>query len=231
MAETDFIKEKPRDYNAERSVLGSMLMAREAVMTASEKLSADDFYDETNRVIFAAIINVFNEHRNVDLVNVMSKLRDMGVPEEVCRLEHLSNLIRSVPSSANVSEHCDIVLEKSILRRLIGAAEGIEKDGYIGRGGLDLILEEAEKHIYDIVRYRKSADIEPIDAIMNKVLDNIEAAARNSGPVTGVATGFYEIDYLTARAKHAVLHRDYTLATGGDMCDYWIVPDKVKNPE
>ena len=198
MAETEFIKEKPRDYNAERSVLGSMLMAREAVMTASEKLTADDFYDETNRVIFTAIINVFNEHRNVDLVNVMSKLREMGVPDEVCRLEHLSNLIRSVPSSANVNEHCDLVLEKSILRRLIKASEEIETESYRGRSSLDLILEEAEKQIYGIVRYRKSADIEPIDSIMNQVLDNIEAASRNSGPVTGVATGFYEIDYLTA---------------------------------
>ncbi|MBR4725447.1 MAG: replicative DNA helicase [Lachnospiraceae bacterium] len=198
MAENDFIREKPRDYNAERSVLGSMLMAREAVMTASEKLTPDDFYDETNRVIFSAIISVFNDHKNVDLITVLNKLREMGVPEEVCRLEHLSNMIRSVPSSANVSEHCDIVAEKSVLRRLIKASEEIEKESYRDQSSLDIILEESEKRIYDIVRYRKSADIEPIDMIMNKVLDNIEAASRNAGPVTGVATGFYEIDYLTA---------------------------------
>ncbi|MCR5769019.1 MAG: replicative DNA helicase [Lachnospiraceae bacterium] len=198
MAENDFIREKPRDYNAERSVLGSMLMAREAVMTASEKLTPDDFYDETNRVIFSAIISVFNDHKNVDLITVLNKLREMGVPEEVCRLEHLSNMIRSVPSSANVSEHCDIVAEKSVLRRLIKASEEIEKESYRDQSSLDIILEESEKRIYDIVRYRKSADIESIDMIMNKVLDNIEAASRNAGPVTGVATGFYEIDYLTA---------------------------------
>ena len=175
-----------------------MLMAREAVMTASEKLTPDDFYDETNRVIFSAIISVFNDHKNVDLITVLNKLREMGVPEEVCRLEHLSNMIRSVPSSANVSEHCDIVAEKSVLRRLIKASEEIEKESYRDQSSLDIILEESEKRIYDIVRYRKSADIEPIDMIMNKVLDNIEAASRNAGPVTGVATGFYEIDYLTA---------------------------------
>ncbi len=175
-----------------------MLMAREAVMTASEKLTPDDFYDETNRVIFSAIISVFNDHKNVDLITVLNKLREMGVPEEVCRLEHLSNMIRSVPSSANVSEHCDIVAEKSVLRRLIKASEEIEKESYRDQSSLDIILEESEKRIYDIVRYRKSADIESIDMIMNKVLDNIEAASRNAGPVTGVATGFYEIDYLTA---------------------------------
>ena len=198
MAEADFIREKPRDLNAERSVLGSMLMSRDAVMTASEKLSADDFYDETNRVIFDAIVELFNAHKNPDLINVLNKLKEKGVPEEVCRLENLSNLIRSVPSSANISEHCDIVAEKAIKRQLINTAEEIVKENYRDQESLENSLEGAEKRIYEIVRHRKSADIEPIDQIMNKVLDNIEAAARDSRAITGVATGFYDIDYMTA---------------------------------
>ena len=198
MADTEFVREKPRDLNAERSVIGSMLMSREAVITASEKLTPDDFYDETHRVIFSAIIALFNSHKNADLVNVQSKLKEMGVPESVCRLENLSNIIQSVPSSADVAEHCDLVIEKAVLRRLITASEEIEKESYIQRGGLDAILENSEKRIFEIVRNRKTADIEPIDSIMNSVLDNIEAASRSRGPVTGVSTGFYDIDYLTA---------------------------------
>ncbi|MCR5324160.1 MAG: replicative DNA helicase [Lachnospiraceae bacterium] len=198
MAETDFVREKPRDLNAERSVIGSMLMSREAIITASEKLTPDDFYDETHRVIFSAIIELFNSHKNADLVNVQSKLKEMGVPEGVCRLENLSNIILSVPSAADVAEHCDLVTKQSILRKLISASEEIQKDSYIGRNGLDQILEDSEKKIFEIVKNRRAADIEPIDSIMNRVLDNIEAAAKTRGPVTGVSTGFYDIDYLTA---------------------------------
>ena len=198
MADTDFIREKPRDLNAERSVIGSMLMSREAIITASEKLVPDDFYDETHRVIFSAIIGLFNSHKNADLVNVQNKLKEMGVPEGVCRLETLSNLILSVPSAADVSEHCDLVAEKAILRKLISASEEIEKDSYRDRDSIEKILEDSEKRIFEIVKNRRTADIEPIDSIMNSVLDNIEAASKSRGPVTGVSTGFYDIDYMTA---------------------------------
>ena len=198
MADTDFIREKPRDYNAERSVIGAMLIDRDSIMVASEKLHPEDFYDETNKCIFTAILSQYNDGKGTDLVSVLDRLKEMGVPEEVCRFETLSNIVRAVPTSAYISDHCDIIAEKAVLRRLIEVTEDIGREGYKDQDSLENILAASEKKIFEVFRQGKSSEIEPIDSIVNSVLNVIEAAAKDQRSVTGVPTGFYGLDYMTA---------------------------------
>ncbi|MCR5684948.1 MAG: replicative DNA helicase [Lachnospiraceae bacterium] len=198
MPDRELIRERPRSLNAERSVLGAMILSRDAILTASERLTAEDFYDETNKLVFSAIVDLYNEHKNADLVNLQNKLRTMQVPDEVCGLEFLSGLVRSTPSAAGIAEHCEIVAEKSILRQMIKAGEEIEKDCYRDDDRLESILESSEKKIYDIISKRKSVDAVSMETVMVQVLKSIDAASKVSGAVTGVPTGFYELDYMLA---------------------------------
>ncbi len=198
MPDKDMIRERPRNINAERSVLGSMILNRDAILTASERLAPDDFYDETNKLVFSAIVELYNDHKTADLVNLQNKLKAMQVPEEVCGLEFLSGLVRSTPSAANVAEHCDIVAQKSILRQLIKAGEDIERDCYRDEDKLDSILDTSEKRIYDIIKNRRTVDSASMESVMVQVLRSIDAASKVAGVVTGVPTGFYELDYYLA---------------------------------
>ena len=205
MADTELIREKPRDYNAERSVIGAMLLDKNAIVTAVEKLQPDDFYDETHKVIFKAILEQYNSNKATDLVSVLGKLKEMGVPEEVCRLETLSTIVRSVPTSAYISDHCDIVAQKAVLRRLIDVTEDIGRVSYKDQDSLENILDTSEKKIFEVLRQGKSSDMEPIESIVSSVLDNINAAAKNSRSVTGVSTGFFALDYMTSGFQNSDL--------------------------
>lgn len=194
-----FIKKVlPHSPEAEQSVIGSMIMDKDAIVSASEIVMGDDFYDSRFSVLFDAMIELFNEGKPVDLVTLQSKLKEKDVPPEVCSLEFIRDLISSVPTSANVKYYANIVKEKSTLRQLIRVTEGITNECYLDKEKVETILETTEKKVFDILQKRNTGDFVSIKDIVFHSLESIEAAAKNKGSVTGVATGFYDLDYKTA---------------------------------
>ena len=194
-----FIKKiQPHSAEAEQSVIGSMIMDRDAIITASEILNAEDFYQHQYGVLYDAMLELFQEGKPVDLITLQSKLKEKEVPPELCSLEFISDLIRSVPTSANVKYYATIVSEKALLRRLIKVTEGITNMCYLDKEKVDVVLEQTEKDVFSIVQNRSTGDFVSIKDIVIKSLDSIEAASKNKGSVTGIATGFYDLDYKMA---------------------------------
>ncbi|WFR57736.1 replicative DNA helicase [Anaerocolumna sp. AGMB13025] len=194
-----FIKKVfPHSTEAEQSVIGSMIMDKDAIVAASETVTGEDFYERRYGVLFDAMLELFNEGKPVDLITLQNKLKEKDVPPELCSLEFISNLITSVPTSANVRYYANIVKEKSTLRQLIKVTESITNECYLDKEKLETILEDSEKKMFDILQKRNSGEFVGIKEIVFKSLESIEAAARNKGSVTGVATGFYDLDYKTA---------------------------------
>ncbi|MBE5961070.1 MAG: replicative DNA helicase [Lachnospiraceae bacterium] len=194
-----FIKKiLPHSQEAEQSVIGSMIMDRDAIIAASEMITSDDFYQHQYGVLYDAMIELFTEGKPVDLVTLQNKLKEKEVPPELCSLEFISDLIRAVPTSANVRYYASIVSEKALLRRLIKVTEGITNSCYLDKEKIDVILEQTEKDIFNIVQNRSTGDFVSIKDVVIKSLDSIEAASRTKGSVTGIATGFYDLDYKMA---------------------------------
>ncbi|QHQ60091.1 replicative DNA helicase [Anaerocolumna sedimenticola] len=194
-----FIKKVfPHSTEAEQSVIGSMIMDKDAIVAASELITGEDFYENRYGVLFDAMLELFNEGKPVDLITLQNKLKEKDVPPELCSLEFIRDLITSVPTSANVRYYANIVKEKSTLRQLIKVTESITNECYLDKEKLETILEDSEKKMFDILQKRNSGEFVSIKEIVFKSLESIEAAARNKGSVTGVATGFYDLDYKTA---------------------------------
>ena len=194
-----FIKKiPPHSPEAEQSVIGSMIMDRDAIIAASEIITGEDFYQHQYAVLYDAMIELFQEGKPVDLVTLQNKLKEKEVPPELCSLEFISDLIRSVPTSANVRYYANIVSEKALLRRLIKVTEGIANTCYLDKEKVDIVLEQTEKQVFDIVQNRSTGDFVSIKDIVIKSLDSIESASKNKGSVTGIATGFYDLDYKIA---------------------------------
>ena len=189
----------PNNPEAEQSVIGSMLMDQEAVILASEKLVEDDFYNPRFRTLFAAIIKLFHSGSPVDLITLSDQLKSDHVPEEIGSLEFISNIISSVPTSANVKYYAEIVEQKSFMRRLIRMTEGITNRCYQDAGELDALIEDTEREIFQLVNsHSTSEDFTPINEIALETLENIQSAAMSTGSVTGISTGFRDLDYRTA---------------------------------
>lgn len=188
----------PHSIEAEQSVIGSMLMDREAIITASEIVVADDFYQHQYGVMFESMVELFNEGKPVDLVTLQNRLKEKDVPPEVSSLEFVRDIITTVPTSANVKSYANIVREKAVLRRLIKVNEEIANNCYLGREPLETILADTEKRIFDLLQSRNSGDFVPIRQVALNVLENIEKASKTKETVTGVPTGFIDLDYKTS---------------------------------
>lgn len=189
---------QPHSTEAEQSVVGSMFMDKEAIITASELVTKEDFYNPSFAVLFEAVVELFNEGKAVDLVTVQNRLKEKAVPPEVYDLKNISDIVSAVPTSANIRYYAEIVAEKALLRRLIKLSEGIANTCYLDKERVDVILEQTEKQVFDLVQNRGSGGMENIREVVIRSLEGIEAAAKNKGSVTGVATGFYDLDYKTA---------------------------------
>lgn len=205
MDEAIIRKVMPNSAEAEQSVIGAMIMNRDAILPASEILTSADFYQQRYGILFDAILELYNENKPADPVTIPVKLREKGVPQELSSLEFITNILKAVPTSANVRHYAEIVAQKATLRRLIKAAEDIENSCYLDKEQLDVILDRSEKQVFDIVQNRKTSDFENIKDIVLRALDNIEIASKNKGSVTGIATGFYELDYKTAGLQNSDL--------------------------
>ena len=188
----------PHSLEAEQSVIGSMLMDREAIVVASELISGDDFYNKQYGTLFETMVELNDQGSPVDIVTLQNRLREKEVPPEVSSLEFIGELIRAVPTSANIKYYANIVAEKSTLRKLIRLNEEIANTCYAGKESLEFILEDTEKRVFQLVQKRNTGDFVPIRQVVMNAMDKIESASRNKGAVTGIPTGFIDLDYRTA---------------------------------
>lgn len=188
----------PHSIEAEQSVIGSMLMDRDAIIAASEIVTAGDFYQHQYGVMFEAMVELFNENLPVDLITLQNRLKEKDVPPEVSSLEFVRDIITTVPTSANVRSYAKIVRDKAVLRRLIKINEDIANTCYAGKEPLEDILANTEKTIFNLLQNRNSGDFVPIRQVAMNVLEKIEEASKNQGTVTGVPTGFIDLDYKTS---------------------------------
>jgi len=195
----------PHSIEAEQSVIGSMMIDREAIVVASEIVTGDDFYNKQYGIVFETMVELNENGRPVDMVTLQDKLKEKDVPAEVSSLEFVRDIITAVPTSANIRHYANIVAEKSILRKMIRLNEEIENLCYSGKESMEFILEDAEKRIFDLVQKRNSGEFVPIRQVVMNALKKIEAASKTTGRVTGIATGFYDLDFKTSGMQPADL--------------------------
>lgn len=188
----------PHSIEAEQSVIGSMIMDREAITVASEIITGEDFYGRQYGVLFDAMVELNDEGKPVDLVTLQDRLKEKDVPPEVSSLEFIRDLITAVPTSANIKYYANIVAEKATLRKLIRLNEEIANTCYVGKENLEVILEDTEKRVFELVQRRNTGEFVPIRQVVMNAMDKIEKASKNKGNVTGIATGFIDLDYRTA---------------------------------
>ncbi len=188
----------PHSDEAERSVIGSMLMSAEAASAASEILTREDFYDRLNGTVFEAMKELLDGGRPIDLVTLKEALARRDLPEEYQNMSFVRDLLTAVPTSANVREYSNIVREKAVLRRLIEAASEIENDCYRGQEETGDILDRAEKEIFAVTQQRSADNFVPIREVVYNTLEAISAASKAKGTVTGLSTGFTDLDYKTS---------------------------------
>ena len=170
----------PHSIEAEQSVVGAMLMDKDAITTAGEIISGDDFYQASYGVIFDSMIELFNEGKPVDLITLQEFVRD---------------LVTAVPTSANVKYYAQIVADKSLMRKMIKLNESIENMCYAGKEPVESIMEQTEKSMFQLLQRRTTGDYVPIKQVVLNALDKIEKASKSKGTVTGIPTGFIDLDY------------------------------------
>ncbi|MGN1377366.1 MAG: replicative DNA helicase [Dorea sp.] len=185
----------PHSVEAEQSVVGAMLMDKDAIMTAAEIVSGADFYQSAYGVIFDSMVELFNEGKPVDLITLQERLKEKDVPAEIASLEFVKDLVTAVPTSANVKYYAEIVAEKSLMRKLIRLNEEIANTCYAGKEPLEAILENTEKSVFELLQRRNTGDYVPIRQVVMNALERIEKASKNKGTVTGIPTGFIDLDY------------------------------------
>lgn len=188
----------PHSMEAEQSVIGSMLLDQEAILTASELITGEDFYSRQHGIMFDAMVELYNEGKPVDMITLQDRLKEKGVPPEIYSIEFVRDLINAVPTSANVRHYATIVSEKATLRNLIKVNEEIENACYLGKDKLETILSNTEKKIFELLQNRNNSSFVPIKDVVIRALEKIEAASKLKGNVTGLATGFIDLDYKTA---------------------------------
>lgn len=188
----------PHSIEAEQSTIGSMLIDRDAVLIASELLKGEDFYSKQYGIVFDAMVELYTEGKPIDLVVLQAKLREKDVPAEISSLEFMKDLLTVVPTSANIRQYAAIVAEKSTLRKMIRLNEEIANNCYVGKENLEYILDDTEKRIFEICQQRNTTDFTPIREVVANAMHKIELASKSGGSVTGVPTGFIDLDYKTA---------------------------------
>ncbi len=198
MDETLIKRILPHSAEAERAVVGSMLMDPDAIITAAEMITGDDFYQKQYGVLFDTIVEMNNRNVPVDLVTLQESLKTKDLPEELSSVEFLGELLDSVPTSVNVRHYAQVVADKSALRRMIRANEEIANMCYLDKEPVETIMETTEKRIFDLLQKKSADDFVPIQDVVLSVINKIEMAAKHKGTVTGISTGFYDLDYKTS---------------------------------
>lgn len=188
----------PHSIEAEQSVVGSMLMDKDAITVVSEIICGDDFYQTAYGVIFDSVVELFNEGKPADLITLQNRLKEKDVPEEISSLEFVRDLVTAVPTSANVKYYAEIVAEKATLRKLIKMNEEIANECYLAKEPVEAIMERTEKKVFDLIQNRNNGEYVPIKQVVLNALEKIEKASKSKGTVTGIPTGFIDLDYKTS---------------------------------
>ena len=191
-------KVPPHDAEAEQAVLGSMLTDKDAVISAIEVLKEEDFYRTDNRLIYSAILNLYNRAEPIDIITVKAELESLGKFEQVGGMEYLATLPDKVPTTANATKYINIVEEKSTLRSLIKAANEIIDLGYDPTEDVDYVTESAEKKIFNLMQNKDKKSYTPIKDILVDSFTQLEELYNRKQHITGVPTGFTELDNRTA---------------------------------
>ncbi|WP_179665422.1 replicative DNA helicase [Nocardioides panaciterrulae] len=187
----------PQDMAAEQSVLGSMLLSKDAIADVAEVLRGADFYRPSHETIHDAVIDLYGRGEPVDMVTVAAELQRRGELQRIGGAPYLHTLSANVPIAANAGYYAEIVREKAILRRLVDAGTKIVQIGYAGEGQIDDVVDQAQAEVYKIADKRSGEDYVPLSDIMDGVLDEIEAISNREAGLYGVPTGFADLDDLT----------------------------------
>lgn len=199
MEETLIKRIMPNSLEAEQSVIGSMIMDKDAILTAMEMLVNEDFYHKQYGVLFDAMVELYSKGLPVDLVTLQNKLKEKDVPPEIANLDYIGEILNAVPTSANVKYYAKIVKDNAVRRKLIAVNEEIENVCYAGSEDVKTVMDMTEKKVFDLLSERMgSGDFVPIRQVVISALEKIENAAKASGTVTGIPTGFIDLDYRTA---------------------------------
>ncbi|MCR6108532.1 replicative DNA helicase [Salipaludibacillus agaradhaerens] len=197
---TDFFADRtpPQNIEAEQAVLGAIFLEDQALITASERLIPEDFYRVAHQRIYSVMLELSSKSEPVDLVTVTSELETKNWLEETGGVSYLSDLANAVPTAANISYYSQIVEEKSLLRKLIRVATNIATEGYAADEDVEAILSDAEKAILEVAQKRSAGEFADIKDVLIEAFDKIEMLQHTAGEVTGIPTGFTELDRITA---------------------------------
>ncbi|MEG0970233.1 MAG: replicative DNA helicase [Acidaminococcaceae bacterium] len=188
----------PQNIEAEQAVLGAMMLDKEAISKATELLVAEDFYRQDHRVLFGAIVELFNKNQPVDMVTVTEVLKREGKLEDIGGIQFITYLANAVPTAANVSYHAKIVSEKALLRQMIGVATQIASKGYEADEDVATILDDAERMVLEVSNRKITQDFAPIRGVVMSAIGRVEELYSNKGNLTGLPTGFTDFDQLTS---------------------------------
>lgn len=191
-------KVMPHNVEAEQSVIGSMFLSKSALEKSLENLTKEMFYLDSHSKIFEAINELVEAGKPVDITTVTTKLKDKKWLKKIGDVEYLTEVINSVPSARNINEYIKIVDERATLRRLIDEALNIANDGFDTSNNFNDVLDNAEKKIFNIAKNRKGTEFRTIQDVLYKTQQDIEKLSKNKGDITGVATGYYDIDKVTS---------------------------------
>ena len=188
----------PQNIEAEQSVIGAMLIDKNAVSLVTEKLMPEDFYRQAHQVIFSAILTLHSKNEPIDMITLINELKKMNKLDDVGGVSYVTLLANVVPTAANAKYHAQIVEEKSILRQLVEGGTAIAAMGYDGADDVPVIIDQAEKTILRISNRKGGTDFAAISEVLTDTINHIQAVLDSKQPITGVATGFIDLDYLTA---------------------------------
>ncbi|MBE5915357.1 MAG: replicative DNA helicase [Pseudobutyrivibrio ruminis] len=195
----DVIKRQmPSSLEAEQSVIGSMIVDRDVIVECSEMLLKEDFYHQQYGSLFEAIVELYNAGEPVDEITLQNKLKEKGVPPEFASLEFIQDLVLAVPTTVNAKSYAKIVKDKAVLRNIIKVNQNIENMCFEGTEEVDDILNQTEKDIFSLVQNRGETDYVPIKQVVMNAIAKIDAASKQKGAVTGIPTGFIDLDRQTA---------------------------------
>ena len=191
-------KEIPKNIDAEQSVIGSMFLTKKALEKGLENLSEESFYLDSHKKIFSSIQELYNNNKSVDLTTVVEVLNSHGWLKQVGDIEYITEVIESVPTAANIDEYVKIVEDKYILRKLIDEATSIITESYNASGDINEVIETAEKKIFDVSKNIRSTEFKTIAEVLVKTQSDLEKLASTKGDITGIPTGYYELDKITS---------------------------------
>ena len=188
----------PQSIDAEQSVLGAMLIDNAAIAQVTEIISASDFYREAHRVIFDAMMKLYAKNEAVDLITITDVLRRENKMDDVGGIAYITSLANAVPTAANVKYHAKIVYEKSVLRQMVKVSTEIAAMGYEAEDEVSVLLDKAESRILEISNRGKNSEFTHIGTILGSAVEMIQALTENKGGLTGIPTGFTDLDKLTS---------------------------------